>query len=77
MFMARNTQALLMVATRKGAFLLWPDAERNDLRVDGPHFLGHILHHVVLDPRDRGRGRKDARVSRSPKREGSLVFVDR
>lgn len=51
--MARNTQALLMVATRKGAFLLWLDAGRGDFRVDGPHFLGHILHHVVLDPRDR------------------------
>jgi hypothetical protein len=20
--------------------------------VDGPHFLGHIIHHLVLDPRD-------------------------
>jgi photosystem II stability/assembly factor-like uncharacterized protein len=44
---------LLLVATRKGAFLLWPNAARNRFRVDGPHFLGHILHHVVLDPRDR------------------------
>ena len=52
--MTRNTQdGLVMVATRKGAFLLWPDAERSNFRVDGPHFLGHILHHVVLDPRDR------------------------
>jgi hypothetical protein len=53
MFMARNTQALLMVATRKGAFMLWPDADGSGFRIDGPHFLGHILHHVVLDPRDR------------------------
>jgi len=52
--MPRNTQdGLVMVATRKGAFLLRPDAERGNFRVDGPHFLGHILHHVVLDPRDR------------------------
>jgi photosystem II stability/assembly factor-like uncharacterized protein len=42
----------LLVATRKGAWLYHADAERRSWRVDGPHFLGHITHHLVLDPRD-------------------------
>ena len=43
---------LIMVATRKGAWLYHGDAARRTWRADGPHFLGHILNHVVLDPRD-------------------------
>lgn len=42
----------LLVATRKGAWLYHGDAERKTWRVDGPHFLGHIISHLVLDPRD-------------------------
>ncbi|MCP2936480.1 hypothetical protein NK983_27745, partial [Salmonella enterica subsp. enterica serovar Typhimurium] len=41
-----------LVATRKGAWLYHGDAERKTWRVDGPHFLGHIISHLVLDPRD-------------------------
>ncbi len=44
---------MLMVGTRKGAWLFHGDAARKDWRVDGPHFLGHIFNHIVLDPRDR------------------------
>jgi len=44
---------VLMVATRKGAWLLYRDASGENWRIDGPHFLGHVLTHVVLDPRDR------------------------
>lgn len=43
---------VLLVATRKGAWLLHGDAQRQHWQVDGPHFLGHIISHVVLDPRD-------------------------
>ena len=43
----------LLVGTRKGAWLYHADASRTRWRVDGPHFLGHIVHHVVLDRRDR------------------------
>lgn len=46
---ARN---LLLVATRKGAWIFHGDAARRSWRADGPHFLGHITHHLVLDPRD-------------------------
>ena len=43
---------VLLVATRKGAWLLHGDAARRNWRIDGPHFLGHVIHHLVLDPRD-------------------------
>ncbi|MDZ4254373.1 MAG: glycosyl hydrolase [Sulfuritalea sp.] len=43
---------LLLVATRKGAWLYHGDSARGSWRADGPHFLGHIISHVVLDPRD-------------------------
>jgi hypothetical protein len=42
----------VLVATRKGAWLFHSDAARTHWRTDGPHFLGHIVSHVVLDPRD-------------------------
>jgi len=43
---------LLLVGTRKGVWLYHGDAARKSWRVDGPHFLGHIVNHLVLDPRD-------------------------
>ncbi|MDE2303750.1 MAG: hypothetical protein KGK11_14475 [Sphingomonadales bacterium] len=43
----------LFVGTRKGAWIYRSDAARRRWRVDGPHFLGHVIHHLVLDPRDR------------------------
>ena len=45
-------QTLVMVATRKGAWLFYSDAARKTWRADGPHFLGHVVSHLVLDPRD-------------------------
>jgi hypothetical protein len=43
---------VVLVATRKGAWLFHGDGDRSGWRADGPHFLGHIIHHMVLDPRD-------------------------
>ncbi|WP_018233421.1 sialidase family protein [Thioalkalivibrio thiocyanodenitrificans] len=43
---------VVLVSTRKGAWLFHGDPQRRDWRIDGPHFLGHIIHHMVLDPRD-------------------------
>src|SRR5512138_2645333 len=48
----RSAPLVLLVATRKGAWLFHGDGARKAWRVDGPHFLGHVIHHVVLDPRD-------------------------
>ena len=45
-------QTLLLVATRKGAWFYYADKARQTWRTDGPHFLGHIINHVLLDPRD-------------------------
>jgi photosystem II stability/assembly factor-like uncharacterized protein len=45
-------RVVVLIATRKGAWLLHGDAARRSWRTDGPHFLGHIVHHLVLDPRD-------------------------
>lgn len=44
---------VLLVGTRKGAWLLASDAARRHWAVAGPMFLGHIIQHLVLDPRDR------------------------
>jgi photosystem II stability/assembly factor-like uncharacterized protein len=53
--MAQNSLAwkiLLLVGTRKGGWLFHGDAARENWRCDGPHFLGQIVNHIVLDPRD-------------------------
>ena len=42
----------MLVATRKGAWLFHGDGKRKAWRVDGPHFLGHTVSHLKLDPRD-------------------------
>jgi hypothetical protein len=47
------TTIALLVATRKGAWIFRSDATRSTWAVDGPHFLGHIISHLVLDPRDK------------------------
>jgi len=41
----------LMVATRKGAFYLRSDATRESWKISKPEFLGHIVYHMVSDPR--------------------------
>ena len=42
----------LLVGTRKGAWIFRSDEGRKTWSVDGPHFLGSIVSHLVLDPRD-------------------------
>jgi hypothetical protein len=46
-------QLILLVGTRKGAFVLRAAAGRRRFAIEGPHHLGAIVHHLVLDPRDR------------------------
>jgi hypothetical protein len=52
-YTTKPDRLLLLVATRKGAFILHADAAREGFEIHGPHFLGHVIHHIVLDPRDR------------------------
>jgi len=48
----RPARVAVLVATRKGAWIFHGDGPRRSWRADGPHFLGHVLNHLVLDPRD-------------------------
>jgi hypothetical protein len=43
----------VLVGTKKGAFFLSADRARSLFTLQGPAFLGHIIHHAVADPRDR------------------------
>jgi len=51
---AKSPQApvSLLIATKKGAFILTSDQKRKNWTLNGPIFLGNIVHHLVLDPRD-------------------------
>lgn len=42
----------VLVSTRKGLFVLSADRRRSAWSIEGPHFLGQIVNHAVLDPRD-------------------------
>src|SRR4051794_1188047 len=44
---------VLLVGTRKGAWLLASDRDRRHWAMRGPIFLGHVVQHLMLDPRDR------------------------
>jgi len=43
----------LLVGTKKGVFFLQGDGEREAFVLNGPAFLGHIVQHAIVDPRDR------------------------
>jgi photosystem II stability/assembly factor-like uncharacterized protein len=49
---SKTDGTVLLVATRKGAWIYKGDAARKQWRSTGPHFLGHIIQHLMLDPRD-------------------------
>ncbi len=43
---------LVLVGTRKGAFVLEPSADRTSFAVSGPYCNGWPVQHMTLDPRD-------------------------
>ena len=49
---AEGGAVTLLVGTRKGAFTLKSDRARREWKISAPVLLGHIIHHVVCDPRD-------------------------
>ncbi len=51
---AKSKPVSLLVGTRKGAFVLRSDATRKNWSVSKPLFLGHIVYHIVSDPRGSG-----------------------
>ncbi|MBX3348725.1 MAG: exo-alpha-sialidase [Nitrospira sp.] len=48
-----NGAITLFIGTRKGAFLLKSDRTRRTWKLSAPIHLGHIIHHMVCDPRDK------------------------
>jgi photosystem II stability/assembly factor-like uncharacterized protein len=47
-----DARLALLVATRKGAWVYRSNAARERWHLEGPHFFGCVVHHLVLDPRD-------------------------
>jgi photosystem II stability/assembly factor-like uncharacterized protein len=43
---------MLLLGTRKGVWLLSGDRDRGAWSISEPAFLGHIMQHVMMDPRD-------------------------
>ncbi|HET9579873.1 MAG TPA: glycosyl hydrolase [Usitatibacter sp.] len=43
---------IIPVGTRKGLFVLSSGRDRRQWSIAGPHFLGQIVNHAVVDPRD-------------------------
>ncbi len=50
--MLRAMATTLWIGTRKGAFTLRPDTRGRSWTLCGPRFLGHIVHHIIQDPRE-------------------------
>ncbi|MES2355349.1 MAG: glycosyl hydrolase [Pseudomonadota bacterium] len=48
-----SSEITLLIGTRKGGFLLKSNAAREQWKISSPVFLGNIIHHIVLDPRDK------------------------
>ncbi len=63
-------EVMLLLGTRKGAFILRGESDRRDWRLDGPHFLGSAVHHLVLDRRDQ----KTLLAAAKPGHLGHSVF---
>lgn len=42
----------LLIGTRKGGFILRANRSRTKWKLEGPFYLGSIIHHLILDPRD-------------------------
>ena len=52
MFKSSKGALALLIGTRKGAFIIKGDKSRRKWDFGDPMFLGHVVHHMVLDPRD-------------------------
>jgi len=66
-------EIVVAVGTRKGAFLLRSDEKRRAWTLEGPHFLGHAVHHMVGDPRAPGH----LVLTSKPGHIGPSVYVSR
>ena len=64
----------VLVATRKGAWIFHGDPARRSWKASGPHFLGHIVNHLVLDPRGEPNERKTLLAAAKTGHLGPTVF---
>jgi hypothetical protein len=48
----KTDMVVLLVATKKGGFILSSDNKRRKWDIKGPIFLGNIVHHMALDQRE-------------------------
>ncbi len=46
-----QSEILLLVSTSKGGFIYYSNPERLVWEINGPHLLGSIIHHMILDYR--------------------------
>ncbi len=51
-----KTRVLVLVGTRKGAFIFESNRNRKKWSVSGPHFAGWSVHHLIHDARVGGAG---------------------
>jgi photosystem II stability/assembly factor-like uncharacterized protein len=71
---AATGRVALLVATRKGAFILSADGARRAWTPRGPMFFGHIVHHMVLDPRPGPKKTRTLMVAARTGHLGPSVF---
>ena len=64
----------LLIATRKGAFILRSDKARRTWRIVGPKFFGHIVHHMVFDSRRNSIGGRALLAATSTGHLGPTMF---
>tara|TARA_B100001029_G_C15059951_1_gene457533 strand:- start:1171 stop:2340 length:1170 start_codon:yes stop_codon:yes gene_type:complete len=64
------SELILLVSTDNGAFLYYSDADRLHWDINGPHFLGSKIHHLILDPRDN----KTLLASVESKSNGQMIY---
>lgn len=69
-----STPLSLLVATRKGAFILHSDKSRRRWALAGPMFFGQIVHHMVLDPRPARSGGQTLLVAARTGHLGPTIF---
>ena len=65
-----KAEILLLVSTSKGGFIYYSNPDRLVWEINGPHLLGSIIHHMVLDPRNN----KTILMAAKTKANGVTIF---
>ena len=65
-----QSEILLLVSTSKGGFMYYSNPERLIWEINGPHLLGSIIHHMILDHRTN----KTILMAAKTKEHGITIF---